>query len=71
MWTDVLVKPLKGQKFRDMLALLLNCPRDYDDDAELKNLMKPPDETSSQECVEEHPSCVSQVTWGPSHINPT
>jgi hypothetical protein len=36
MWTDVLTKPLQGQKFRDMRAFLQNCPRDYDDDVELQ-----------------------------------
>ncbi len=37
MWADVLTKPLQGQKFRDMQAILQNCPRDYDDDIELQN----------------------------------
>jgi hypothetical protein len=37
MWADVLTKPLQGQKFRNMQALLQNCPRDYDDDIELRN----------------------------------
>jgi hypothetical protein len=37
MWADVLTKPLQGQKFRDMQAFSQNCPRDYDDDIELKN----------------------------------
>ncbi len=43
MWADILTKPLQGQKFRDMRAFLQNCPRDYDDDAELKISMKPQD----------------------------
>jgi hypothetical protein len=34
MWANVLTKPLQGQKFRDMLAFLQNCLRDYDDDLE-------------------------------------
>jgi hypothetical protein len=34
MWADVLTKPLQGQKFRDMRAILQNCSRDYDDDLE-------------------------------------
>jgi hypothetical protein len=34
MWSDVLTKPLQGQKFRDMRAFLQNCSRDYDDDVE-------------------------------------
>ncbi len=36
MWADVLTKPLKGQKFRDMRVFLQNCSRDYDDDVELR-----------------------------------
>ena len=32
MWADVLMKPLQGQLFRDMWAILQNCLRDYDDD---------------------------------------
>jgi hypothetical protein len=54
MWADILTKPLKGQKFRDMRAFLQNCPRDYDDDAELKISMKPQDVASSRECVDGH-----------------
>jgi hypothetical protein len=80
MWADILTKPLQGQKFRDMHAFLQNCPRDYDDDAELKLSMTPQDVASSRECVDGHakmqtksqaksraksPTCVSQVTWGP------
>jgi hypothetical protein len=34
VWADVLMKPLQGQKFRDMCAFLQNCSRDYDDDLE-------------------------------------
>ncbi len=37
IWADVLTKPLQGQKFRDMRPFLQNCPRDYDDDIELRN----------------------------------
>ncbi len=59
-----------------MRAFLQNCPRDYDNDLELKLSMKPQDVASSQECVDGHaksraksqaksPTCVSQVTWGP------
>jgi len=54
MWADILTKPLQGQKFRDMRAFLQNCPRDYNDDAELKILMKPQDVASSRECVDGH-----------------
>ncbi len=36
MWADVLTKPLQGQKFREMCAFLQNCPRDYDEDFELR-----------------------------------
>jgi hypothetical protein len=53
MWTDVLTKPLQGQKFRDMHAFLQNCPRDYDDDTEQNKLMNPQDVASSRECVGE------------------
>jgi hypothetical protein len=31
MWADVLTKPLQGQKFRDMSAVLQNCSRGCDD----------------------------------------
>jgi hypothetical protein len=34
MWADVLMKPLQGQKFRDLHAFLQNCLRDYDDNLE-------------------------------------
>ena len=64
MWADVLTKPLQGQKFREMHAFLQNCPRDYDDDIELKTdqlarrLMNQQAKTvaSSQECVGELPN---------------
>ena len=36
MWADVQTKPLQGQKYRDIRAFLQNCPRDYDDDVELR-----------------------------------
>ncbi len=36
MWADILIKPLQGQKFRDMQAFLQNCTRDYDNDIELQ-----------------------------------
>jgi hypothetical protein len=36
MWADILLKPLQGQKFRDMWAFLQNFPRDYDNDIELQ-----------------------------------
>ena len=29
MWADVLTKPLQGLKFRQMRAVLMNCPLDY------------------------------------------
>jgi hypothetical protein len=54
MWVDVLMKPLQGQKFRDMQAFLQNCAKDYDDNVEMKKLMKPRSITSLQECVGEH-----------------
>ena len=31
MWADVLTKPLQGLKFRQMRAVLMNCPLDYSD----------------------------------------
>jgi hypothetical protein len=54
MWADVLTKPLQGQKFRDMRALLQHCPRDYEDDTEQNKSMNPQDVASSWECVGEH-----------------
>ena len=84
LWADILTKPIQGQKFRDMHAFLQNCPRDYDNDAKLKLLMKPQDVASLQECVDEHgkiktkswtksratsPMCVTSH-MGPSHIGP-
>ncbi len=29
MWADVLTKPLQGDKFRQMQAILMNCPPNY------------------------------------------
>jgi hypothetical protein len=29
MWADVLTKPLQGHMFRNMRAILMNCPIDY------------------------------------------
>ena len=54
MWADILTKPLQGQKFRDMRAFFQNCPRDYDNDAELELLTKPQYVASSRECVDGH-----------------
>ena len=66
--------------YHDARSFLQNCPRDYDDDVELKLLMKPQDFSSSRECIDGYakmraksraksqaksPTCVSQVTWGP------
>ena len=48
-WADIPTKSLQGQKFRDMCAFLQNCPRNYNDDAELKQ-----DVASSRECVHGH-----------------
>ncbi len=75
MWADVLTKPLKGQKFRDMRAFLQNCPQDCKDDTEVASSMTPQDVASSRECVGENmksplkthpaiPTCVSQITAG-------
>ena len=58
MWADVLIKPLQGQKFRDMHAFLQNFPRDYDDEPEQNSLMNPQDVASSWECVGE---CVKKA----------
>ncbi len=54
MWADVLTKLLQGLKFRDMRASLLNCPREYKDDAPVVSPMKPQDAASLWECVGEH-----------------
>jgi hypothetical protein len=54
MWADILTKPLQREKFRDMRAFLQNCPRDYDNDAELTLLMKPQDVAPSREFVDGH-----------------
>jgi hypothetical protein len=35
MWADILIKPLQGQKLRDMRAFLQNCSRGYDVNAKL------------------------------------
>ena len=29
MWSDVLTKPLQGEKFRKMRLMRMNCPEDY------------------------------------------
>ena len=29
MWSDVLTKPLQREKFRKMMSMLMNCPKDY------------------------------------------
>ena len=36
MWSDVLTKPLQGRGYCEMRSHLMNCPIDYDDDAECK-----------------------------------
>jgi hypothetical protein len=36
MWADILTKPLQGQKFRELHAFLQTCPRDIDDNIELR-----------------------------------
>ena len=35
MWADVLTKPLQGVQFRQMRAILMNCPIDYSEDPPL------------------------------------
>ena len=32
MWADVLTKPLQGSKFREIHAILMNCPIDYSEE---------------------------------------
>ena len=34
MWLDILTKPLQGRAYSEMRSNLMNCPVDYDDDAE-------------------------------------
>jgi hypothetical protein len=53
MWVDVLIKPLQGQKFRDMRTSLQNCPQEYNNDKKIKQSMNPQDIASLRECVEE------------------
>ncbi len=74
MWADMLMKPLQGQKFRDMRAFLQNCAKDYDDDQEAKCSMKQLSAISLRECVDQHtkqelyrpssPTCVSSQFIG-------
>ncbi len=65
MWWDVLTKPLQGQKFIDMQAFLQNCATDYDNDVEMKKLVKPQNIASSQECVGEHTKSIGKHTKYP------
>ena len=59
MCLDVLTKPLQGQQFRIMRAMIMNCPVDYDEtrkqnkDDDTKQTMIPQNKSvmSSQECV--------------------
>ena len=37
MWSDVLTKPLQGRQWCVMRSNLMNCPVDYDNEAELAN----------------------------------
>ncbi len=71
MRADVLTKPLQGQKFGDMRALLQNCPRDYDDDTEFQLLMKPQYVASSRECVDEHAKLNTKQPSQPQHLRAT
>ena len=34
MWSDILTEPLQGRAYCEMRSNLMNCPVDYDDDAE-------------------------------------
>ncbi len=80
MWADVLTKPLQGLKFRQMRAILMNCPIDYAEDKPLNEQfivksahdipMKPqiiPIEPSLRECVEvssSRPKTMARVKSG-------
>ena len=58
MWADVLTKPLQGVQFRQMRAILMNCPIDYSEDPIKSSTvlpMKPrllQPKISPRECVE-------------------
>ena len=59
MWSDTFTKPLQGQQFRTMRAMVMNCPEDYDEttnniqDEDTSNMMITHNKCgiSSQECV--------------------
>ena len=57
MWSDMLTKPLQEQQFRQMRAMVMNCPLDYEKNnyynKSKTGMMMHQDEpeTSSQECV--------------------
>ena len=36
MWADILTKPLQGKAFREMRAILMNCPSDYIDELDAR-----------------------------------
>jgi hypothetical protein len=75
MWADVLIKPLQGQKFRDMWAFFQNCTQDYEDNTKVASPMTPQDDASLWKCVGENTkpplktqtesvTCASQTTAG-------
>ena len=37
MWADILTKPLQGKAFREMRAVLMNCPIDYIDELDVRS----------------------------------
>jgi hypothetical protein len=85
MWADVLTKPLQGMKFRQMRAMLMNCPIAYSEDSPLLALklvqssttipMKPQLQRttlSPQECVAPSSFCLNLArpnSGGKLHID--
>ena len=37
VWADILTKPLQGKAFREMRAVLMNCPVDYIDELDVRS----------------------------------
>jgi len=52
VWADILTKPLQGTKFRQLRAVLMNCPVDYSEDPLMVDttvnptILKPPPQFS-------------------------
>ena len=57
MWSDILTKPLLGQQFKLMRAMVMNCPVDYEEanspekTTDHMMMYQNDSEKSSQECV--------------------